>query len=319
MNRRTFVGAVAVSALARSEAQPAAKTPRVGFLTYATREQSTQLLGEFKAGLRELGYVDGRTLVVEAHYGDGSQNRLPELAAGVVRSGVDLIVTGTNPIAAATKRATATIPIVMVGTVDPVGAGLVANLARPGGNVTGLCVDASAEMLGKNLALLAEIVPGLSRVGLLRHAGFEGLQIEAAARKLNVELVSVDVRRIEELQSAFETMHRKAVGAVVVRGSLFYLQRRQVAELALKHRLPATHVLKEYAEAGLLVTYGADLADLYRRSAGYVDRIVRGAKPGDLPVEQPAKFELVINLVTAKALGLTIPQSLLLRADRVIR
>jgi len=322
MERRTFIGAcVGNLVIARSDvkAQATAKSYRVGFLTYTTPEQSAALLSQFTEGLRELGYVGGRKIIIEPHYGDGRQNRLPELAAEVVRSRVDIILTGSNPLAAAAKRATATIPIVMVGTLDPVGAGLVASLARPGANVTGLCVDASAEMSGKLLALLTEIVPGLSHVGVLQQVGFPDRQLEASARRLNVELYVVDVRTIDELESAFAAMLRKRVGALIIRGSLFYVARQQVADLALQHRLPAIHGLKEYAQAGLLMTYGADLADLYRRAAGYVDRIVKGAKPGDLPVEQPTKFDLVINLSTAKALGLAIPQSLLLRADEVVR
>jgi putative ABC transport system substrate-binding protein len=322
MDRRRFIRACTGSiVIARSgaEAQPASKAYRVGYLTYATPEQTAPLLRELIEGLRELGYVEGRNIIIERHYGDGTLTRLPDLAADVVRSRVDVIVTGTNPIAAAAKRATATIPIVMVGTFDPIGTGLVANLARPGGNVTGLCVDAGAEQSGKNLGLLAEIIPGLSRVGVLRQAGYRGADLEAAAQKLNMQLYVVDVPTIDELESAFQTMRQKQVGAVLIRGSLFYGSRKQVADLALKYRLPATHGLKEYAQAGLLLTYGANLPDLYRRAASYVDRIVKGTKPSDLPVEQPTKFELVINLITAKALGLTIPQSLLLRADEVIR
>jgi len=302
-----------------AEAQSASKAYRVGYLTYATPEQAAPLIRELTEGLRELGYVEGRNIIIERHYGDGTLTRLPDLAADVVRSRVDVIVTGTNPIAAAAKRATATIPIVMVGTFDPVGTGLVANLARPGGNVTGLRFDAGDELFGKNLGLLAEIVPGLSRVGVLRQAGYQGADLEAAAEKLNMELFVVDVSTIGELDSAFQKMRRKQVAAVVIRGSLFWVSRQQVADLALKYRLPATHGLKEYAQAGLLLTYGANLPDLYRRAAGYVDRIAKGAKPSELPVEQPTKFELVINLRTATALGLTIPQSLLLRADEVIR
>jgi len=322
MDRRTFICACAGSlVIVRSvaEAQPAVKAYRVGFLTYATAEQSTLLLREFTEGLRELGYIDGRNIIIEAHYGDGTLSRLPDLAADMVRSRVDVIVTGSNPIAAAAKRATTTIPIVMIGTLDPVGFGLVANLARPGGNVTGLCVDASAEMSGKNLSLLMEIVPGLSRIGVLQQVGYQAPELEVAAQKLNVELFVVDVRTNDELESAFAAMRRKRVGAMIVRGSLFFVRRQQVADLALKHRLPAFHGLKEYAQAGLLMTYGANLPDLYRRAGSYVDRIAKGAKPGDLPVEQPTKFDLVINLRTAKALGLTVPQSLLLRANEIIR
>jgi putative ABC transport system substrate-binding protein len=322
MDRRGFIRACAGSVvLARSgaEAQPASKAYRIGYLTYATPEQAAPLVRELAEGLRELGYVEGRNVIIEGHYGDGTLARLPDLAADVVRSRVDVIVTGTNPIAAAAKRATTTIPIVMVGTFDPVGTGLVANLARPGGNVTGLRFDAGDELFGKNLGLLAEIVPGLSRVGVLRQAGYQGADLEAAAQSLKMELYVVDISTIGELDGAFQKMRRKQVAAVVIRGSLFWVSRQQVADLALKYRLPATHGLKEYAQAGLLLTYGANLPDLYRRAAGYVDRIAKGAKPSDLPVEQPTKFELVINLRTAKALGLTIPQSLLLRADEVIR
>jgi putative ABC transport system substrate-binding protein len=320
--RRTFIGACAgVLLIARSNAgaQSAAKPYRIGFLTYATSEQSAPVLREFTEGLRELGYVDGRNIVVEPHYGDGTFSRLPDLAASVVRSRVDVIVTGSNPIVAAAKRATTTIPIVMIGALDPVGLGFVDSLARPGGNLTGLCMDASDEMSGKYLGLLKEIVPELSRVGVLQQVGFKDRQLASAAQRMNVELQVVDVRAADELESAFAAMARKRVGAMMVRGSLFFVQRKRVADLALKHRLPAIHALKEYAEAGLLMTYGANLPDLYRRAASYIDRIVKGANPGELPVEQPTKFELVINLRTAKALGLTIPQPLLLRADAVIR
>jgi putative ABC transport system substrate-binding protein len=174
-------------------------------------------------------------------------------------------------------------------------------------------------MSGKNLGLLAEIIPGLSRVGVLRNVGYQGADLEAAARRLNMELHVAHVNTIDELEGAFQTMRRKKVGAVLIRGPLFWVNRQQLGDTALKYRLPTTHALKEYAQAGLLLTYGANLPDLYRRAAGYVDRIVKGARPSDLPVERPTKFELVINLITAKALGLTIPQSLLLRADEVIR
>src|SRR5215813_14584627 len=322
MDRRTFIRACAGSLVivrTGAKAQSTAKPYRVGYLTYGTPEQVAPLVGALTEGLRGLGYVEGRNIIVERHYGDGTPTRLTDLAADVVRSRVDVIVTGSNPIVAAAKRATATIPIVMVGTLDPVGSGLVANLARPGGNVTGLCTDAGDEMSGKNLGLLAEIVPGLSRVGVLRNAGYRGADLEAAARRLNMELHVVDVNTIDALESAFQTMRRKQVGAVLIRGPLFYVSRQQLGDMALKYRLPTTHALKEYAQAGLLLTYGANLPDLYRRAAGFVDRIVKGARPGDLPVEQPTKFELVINLKTAKALGLTIPQSLLLRADEVIQ
>jgi putative ABC transport system substrate-binding protein len=322
MDRRKFVGAfgsILVIARSGAGAQPAAKIYRIGYFTYATAEQSARVLGPFTDGLRELGYVDGRNLVFEQRYGDGRLERLPDLAADLVRSRVEVIVTGSNPIALAAKRATATIPIVMVGVVDPVGYGLVANLARPGGNITGFTSDASTEVGGKSLGLLREILPGLSRVTVLRQIGYGNAQLEAAARKLNITINVVEIRTLEEIAGAFASISGQRVDAVIITGAMFYVRRQQIADLALKYRLPAFHSLKEYAEVGLLLTYGANLEDLYRRAAGYVDRILKGAKPGDLPVEQPTKFELVINLKTAKALGLMIPQSLLLRADEVIR
>jgi len=218
--------------------------------------------------------------------------------------------------------ATSTIPIVFVAAADPVGAGFVAGLAKPGGNITGLTTDASPELFAKNLGLLMEVVPNLSRVGVLRQADRTGgglAELQMAARRLNVAVELVDVRDLDELGSAFVTMSGKRVGAVIVFGSVFYLRRQELADLALHHRLPAIHVLKAYAEAGLLMSYGPNLLDLYRRAASYVAKILSGTKPADLPVEQPAKLELVINRRTGKALGLTIPQSVLLRADEVIQ
>ena len=247
---------------------------------------------------------------------------LPDLAAELVQLRMDVIVTGSNIYVAAAKRATATIPIVMVAAGDPVGAGFIASLARPGGNITGLSADASREIVGKNLALLKEIVPRLSRVGVVGQVTLLGgvAALETAARQLNVALEIVDIRSPDDFESAFATMVGKRVGAVIVNaGPLTYMRRQQIADLALKHRLPAITGLNEFAQAGLLMSYGPNLPDMYRRAASYVAKILRGVKPGDLPVEQPTKFELIINLMTAKALGLTIPQSLLLRADEVIQ
>ena len=255
----------------------------------------------------------------ERRYADGRLERLPDLAAELVRLRVDVIITGSNVHVAAAQRATATIPIVMVAAGDPVGAGFIASLARPGGNITGFSADASREIVGKNLALLKEIVPSLSRVGVVGRSSQRGA-LEAAARQLNVALEVVDIRSPEDFESAFAAMVGKRVGAVVLgAGPLTYMRRQQIADLALTHRLPAITTLNEFAPAGLLMTYGTNLPDLYRRAASYVAKILRGAKPAELPVEQPTKFELVINLKTAKALGLTIPQSLLLRADEVIQ
>jgi putative ABC transport system substrate-binding protein len=325
MDRRTFIGAVAgglVIARPVAYAQPAAKVYRIGFLTAGSAEQTAQLFRALDEGLRDLGYSEGRNIAFERRYADGRMERLPDLAADLVRLRVDVIVSGSNPITAAAKRATTTVPIVMIGVLDPVGAAFVASLARPGGNITGVTTDASAEIQAKYLGLLTEIVPGLSRVGVLRQAeygSFGFAQLEAAARKLNVALDVVEIRSLDQLEGAFATMAGKRVGAVVVVGSLFYLRRQQLADLALKHRLPAIHAIKDYAQVGLLLTYGPNLPELYRQAAGYVARILRGARPADLPVEQPTKFELVINLKTAKALGITIPKDMLLRADEAIQ
>ena len=298
------------------------KVHRVGILLGGTAEDAAPLLRALIEGLRDLGFVDGRNLTFESRYADVRLERLPELAAQLVRLRVDVIVTGSNPYVAAAHRATLTIPIVFVASTDPVGAGFVASLAKPGGNITGLTTDASPEMFTKNLGLLTEIVPNLTRVGVLRQADREagGLaELQGTARRLKVVLEVVDVRDLDELASAFGTVTGKRVGAVIVVGSVFYLRRQQLGDLALKHGLPAIHVLKGYAEAGLLMSYRPNLLDLYRRAASYVAKILGGTKPADLPVEQPAKLEMVINLRTAKALGLTIPQSVLLRADEVIQ
>jgi putative ABC transport system substrate-binding protein len=267
MDRRTFIGAFAgVLVIARSvaEAQPAAKVYRIGYLAPGTAEESVRLFRAPDEGLRDLGYVEGRNIVFERRYADGRLERLPDLAAELVRLRVDVIVSSNNQVTATAKRATATIPIVMVGVVDPVGRGFITNLARPGGNITGLTVDASPEIPAKYRGLLTEIVPKLSRVGVLRQADYGSFgfaQLEAAARKLNVALDVVDIRNLDELDGAFATMTGKRVGAVIVVGSL-YRRRQQLANLALKHRLPAIHGLKDYAQVGLLLTYGPNLSDL---------------------------------------------------------
>jgi putative ABC transport system substrate-binding protein len=325
IDRRAFIASIAgglVIARSVAEAQPAAKVYRVGVLLGATAETVTPLVRALTEGLRDLGYVEGRNIVFERRYADGRVERLPDLAAELVQLRMDVIVTGSNIHVAAAKRATATIPIVMVAAGDPVGAGFIATLARPGGNITGLSADASREIVGKNLALLKEIVPRLSRVGVVGQLTLLGgvAALETAARQLNVALEVVDIRSPDDFEGAFATMVGKRVGAVIVNaGPLTYMRRQQIADLALKHRLPAITGLNEFAQAGLLMSYGPNLPDMYRRAASYVAKILRGAKPGDLPVEQPTKFELVINLKTAKALGLTIPQSLLLRADEVVQ
>jgi len=325
MHRRAFIGSCAsglVTVGTVVEGQPASRIYRVGILLGGTAQDAAPLLRALVEALRVLGFVDGRNLTFESRYAGVRLERLPELAAELVQLRVDVIVTGSNPFVAAAHRATLTIPIVFVAAADPVGAGFIASLAKPGGNITGLTTDASPELFAKNLGLLTEIVPHLTRVGVLRQADRSagGLaELQAAARKRDVVVEVVDVRDLDELAGAFSTMTGKRVGAVIVFGSVFYLRRQELADLALNHRLPAIHVLRDYAEAGLLMSYGPNLLDLYRRAASYVAKILGGTKPADLPVEQPARLELVINLRTGKALGLTIPQSVLLRADEIIQ
>ncbi len=282
------------------------------------------LIKAFEEGLRSLGYRVGENVVIEYRFANGEMERLPALAADLVRLGVDVIVTGTNPSTVAAMKATTTIPIVMTNSVDPVGAGLVASLARPGGNVTGLAVDAGDEIFGKRFELLKETLPNLSRVGILLNPDFalnrsRQTSMGETARTLGLTLVPVEARGLDALEQAFATMVRERAQAFVVQGDpVLFNYRGQIAEMAIRNRLPAVSVQREYAEAGFLLTYGADIRDLYRRSAAFVDKIFKGAKPADLPVEQPTKFELVINLKTAKALGLTVPPTLLARADEVI-
>jgi len=325
MDRRTFIEVFAgglIIARTVAEAQPAVKVYQISFLTLAVAESAAAPFRALSEGLRDLGYIEGHNIIFERRYANGRLERLPDLGAELVRLRVDVIVAGTNPAIAAAKRATATIPIVMIANVDPVGAGFIAGLARPGGNITGVTLDVSPEIFGKNLGLLTEIVPRLSRVGVLQEveSGSRFAQVEAAARKLNIALDVVDIRSPDDIEGAFTAMTGKRVGAVILLGgAMTYIRRQQIADLALKHRLPAIQLLKEYAQAGLLMTNGPNLPDVYRRAASYVVKILGGANPADLPVEQPTKFELTINLKTAKALGLTIPQSLLLRADEVIQ
>ena len=325
MDRRRFVSTLACGlAVTRShaEAQSAAKMYRVGFLLGASGESVAPLFHALRDRLRELGYIEGRNVVFVQRYADGRMERLPNLAAELVRLRVDVIVTGTNLHVAAVRHATETIPIVTVFAADPVGAGFVASLARPGGNVTGLTADASPDLWGKYLSLLKEVVPRLSRVGVLgqvaSQVGFA--ELEAVSQNLGVALEVADLRRPEDIDRAFATMISQRVEALlVVVGPLTYLLREEIADVALKHQLPAMTNARQYAQAGLLMSYGPDVEDLYRQAATYVDKILRGASPADLPVEQPTKFELVLNLKTAKALGLTFPQALLATADEVIQ
>ncbi len=328
MHRREFIalfgGTAATWPLAARAQQPAGRVYMVGDLSIPSREQALPFTKAFEEGMRSLGYRIGENVVIEYRTADGEMERLPALAADLVRLRVDVIVTTFNPTTVAAMKATTTIPIVMTTSIDPVNAGLVANLARPAGNVTGLTPDAGGEILGKRFELLKETLPNLSRLGILWNPDVaftrtRQTSMAETARTLGLTTIPVEARGLDALEQAFATMVRERAQAFVMQGdSVLFEYRGQIAEMALRNRLPAASLQRELAEAGFLLTYGADIPDLYRRLAGFVDKIFRGAKPADLPVEQPTKFELVINLKTAKALGVEVPTSLLQRADEVI-
>ena len=307
-----------------ADAQPTGKVYRIGLILTATPNEAGHLVKALDEGLRELGYVEGRNVVFERRFAEGRQERLPALAAELVQLKVDVLVTGSNPVIAAVKKVTATIPVVMAVSRDPVGVGFIASLARPGGNITGLANDPTPDIIGKNLELLKEAAPRVSRVAFLWNpvppgAGTYKNAVESAARNLGVTFQSVEVRGRNEFEGAFAAMAReRANGVVVASDPVIFGPRSQVVLLAARSRLPAVYPQREFAEAGGLISYGPNLADQFRRAAIYVDKILKGARPGDLAVEQARKFELVINVKTAKALGLTIPPALLLRADHII-
>jgi putative ABC transport system substrate-binding protein len=328
MKRREFItlfgGAAATWPLAARSQQLAGRVYRVGYLTIASREQQLHLIEAFEEGLRSLGHRVGEKVVIEYRFANGELERLPALAADLVRLGVDVIVTGANPNTVAAMKATATIPIVMTNSIDPVGTGLVASLARPGGNVTGFAQDSGGELNGKRLELLKETLPNLSRVGILWNPGVASnrsrlTSMRDATQGMGLMLFPVEARGQDAFEQAFTTMIKERMQAFVILGdAVLFNYRGQIAEMAMRNRLPAASSFKEFAEAGLLLTYGANVRDLFRRSAIFVDKIFKGAKPADLPVEQPTKFELVVNLKTAKALGIELPPTLLARADEVI-
>ena len=331
ITRRSFIGTLAGSLLAAPLAaeaqQQARKVVRIGYLgdEPVTTPIVAPVWGAFIEGLRELGWVEGQNVTIEPRFSEGKMERLPDLAAELVRLKVDVIVAAGSQPPVAAKQATGTIPIVITNMGDPVGTGLVSSLARPGGNVTGLSL-LTPELIGKQLELLKEIVPGLSRVAVLRNptSPIHPLSLreaEVAARSLGVQLQVLDARGPDEFEMAFGAMSRERAGALNVLGDgMFFLHRTRIAVLAAKHRLPAIFAQRQHADAGGLMAHGSSLRDNFRRAATYVDKILKGAKPADLPVEQPTKFELVINLKTATALGLTIPPSLLLlRADELIQ
>jgi len=326
MDRRAFLGTLAGGLLAAplaAEAQQAG-TRRIGLLdTSSPSPARVQLWETLRQRLRELGYLEGQNVAFESRFGEGNPDQLPRLAAELVRLKVDVIVTSGTPATQAAKQATRTIPIVMTNNADPVGAGLVASLARPGGNVTGLTAQ-DADLGGKRLEFFLQVVPKGSRLALLIDETNPGTVLiakgtQAAAVALGLQLQSLGVRDPGGLDSAFSAMKESRAGALIVESSsMLFTWRTRLADLALKNRHPTMFALSQHAEAGGLMAYAADFSDLFRRAATVVDKILKGAKPADLPIEQPTKWEFVINLKTAKALGLTIPQSLLQRADQVI-
>jgi len=309
-----------------TEAQQAAKVARVGYLSH-NLALNRHLPEAFRQGLRDLGYVEGRNVAIEFRDAEGRVERLPALAAELVALNVDVIVTVSNTTALAAKQATRTVPIVFTAVADPVAAGIVASLARPGGNVTGLA-SLGSQLVGKRLELLKQIVPGVNEVAVLWLPGALGkrtdedmrTEADVASRALGMQLQFVEARLPEDFDRAFSDMSSARAGALTVLPSnMFLREHRRLVELAAKNRLPGVYSPKEFVDAGGLMSYGANQVALHRSAATYVDKILKGAKPGDLPVEQSSKFELVINLKTANALGLTVPPSLLQRADEVIQ
>jgi len=310
ISRRGFLaGSVALlAAPLAAEAQQTGRMYRIGYLGEGTPENAL-VLEESLRELGYLGYVEGRNLVVERRFAAFKYDRLPDLAAELVRLKPDVLVTGGNPGIAALRQATATVPIVMAWASDPVGAGLVTSLARPGGNITGLTLGTGPEFVTKELQILHEVVPKLSRVAIVREAyrrgAAETAALESAARKLGLTILFADVRTTSDIEGAFATITRSRAGAILILGgNTTWASRQQLADLAVQHRLPGICLFRGYAEAGLLLTYGPNREDLNRRAAAYTDKILKGARPADLPVAEPTKFELVINLKTAKALGL---------------
>jgi len=325
MDRRTFAASIALGVLAEpfaAWAQRDRKVHRVGYLNLRPGPNAQD--EAFIQGLRELGYVEGRDLIIDYRWAAEKEERLPALAAELVGLKVEVIVTSATPAVIAVTQATSTIPIVMAAVADPVGSGLVASLGHPGGNVTGLTL-LSTELAGKRLQFVREILPSAKRIAVLALGGLSATPLllaamRAAGQTMDLELITQLVTKAEDLPDAFTAFQRAGAHALIVQVSpLTVDQRDTIVQQAAQQHLPAMYDVRAFVDAGGLVAYGPDLATMYRRAAVYVDRIFKGAKPGDLPIEQPTKFELVVNLKTAKALGITIPQALLLRADEVIQ
>ena len=322
MRRRDFVKVVAGAATAlplAAAAQQPAKQPTIGFLT---QDSQGPWVAAFFQRLRDLGWIEGRNITIEYRWAEGSSDRAAQLAADLIRLKVDVIVTYANPIILAVKQATAATPIVFAAAADPLGTGLVASLARPGGNLTGLSAEAT-DLGGKRLELLSNLVPGLRRLAIMANVGnsasvLEMGEVQSAARTLGLEVKTLAIRRAEDIAPGFEKLKGQADALYVCIDTILFANRVRINTMALALRLPTMVSTREAVKAGALMTYGPDFPELFRRAGDYVDKILHGVKPADLPVEQPTKFDLIINLTTAKALGLTVPESLLLRADEVI-
>jgi putative tryptophan/tyrosine transport system substrate-binding protein len=319
-----FLCAMLLAFCVPASAQQTKTIPRIGYLVIGIRDSQSTRTEALRQGLRQLGYIEGQNIAIEYRYGEGSGDRLSELAAELVRLKVDIIVVPNNTVARAVLSETKTIPVVIAGGADPVAAGLVASLARPGGNVTGL-TNLTTDLGVKRLELLKEILPRVTRVAVLPSPGDrrqELKEMQAAALSLQIQLQILEVRVVDDLPKAFEAAAKARASAVAITTDptgLFLASQKQIVELAVKNRLPAIYTLSSYVNAGGLMSYGADELEYYRRAATYVDKILKGTKPADLPVERPIKFEFIINLKTAKQIGLTIPPNVLARADRVIR
>ena len=325
MRRREFMGLVGGAAAAwplAVRAQQAGKLPTIGFLFSSTPVAESQRLGAFVQRLRELGWIEGRNIAMAYRYAEGRGEPLPELVTELVRLKVDVIVTGSTAPIVAAKQATSVIPIVFALAPDPLGTGIIASLARPGGNLTGLSIQ-TTDLAGKRIELVRELIPNLGRLGIVADANspsnaLEVEEVQAAAKVLGIEVAPVRFRRGEDITPTFDGLKGRVDALYVCASPLVFSHRVRINNFALGARLPTMHGNREFLEAGGLLSYGPNILDNYRRAAEYVEKILRGAKPGDLPVEQPTKFELIVNLAAAKALGLDVPQTLLARADEVI-